>query len=141
MNLKIDAPAKFDRDDAISKGIESDRRCRSDPQAVPSQRIRQEQPISNRPPPTDHDARAEPNARASTALNMNANVNIWDDEALRRLWIEYKRVGATYRSLGKKYDVPYHKIAALMRQANAKFSMENKTAPRNGLGWKSRKHD
>ena len=50
-------------------------------------------------------------------------VGDWDDEALRRLWKEYKQSDMTQKQLCQKYGLPRHKIGALLRKANDKFGV------------------
>ena len=62
----------------------------------------------------------------------------WDDDALRRLWDEYKRADTTYKQLGEKYGLPRHKIGVLLRRARDKFSRTKPDSLAICLNWKAK---
>jgi hypothetical protein len=96
--------------------------------------------MPGRKPRAQAAVQAETDAAAPIA-SRNRKGGEWDDEALHRLWTEYKGAGATYSTLGQRYGLPHYRIASLLKQAKARFSTANKATPFNGADWKSKKQD
>ena len=62
----------------------------------------------------------------------------WNDDALQRLWDEYKRADTTQKQLARKYDLPLHKIGFLLRQARDKFGISQQDCLASLLNWETK---
>jgi hypothetical protein len=65
-------------------------------------------------------------------------VDEWNDEALRRLWREYKLADTTQKQLALKYGLPLHRIGFLLRQAREKFGISHQDCLAILLNWETK---